>query len=157
MSNIIQVVGFKNAGKTTLIEYFIKRFIEEEWKVAAIKHDVHGFLMDKSGTDTWKMQQAGADVTAITSPMKTAVLYQNPLSLQELLQHVKDVDVVLVEGFKSENYPKMVLVQQNEIDELEKLQNVFCSVNTESIYKQEMKEKLFNELLHYLIERREEG
>lgn len=157
MSNIIQVVGFKNAGKTTLIEYFIKRFIEEEWKVAAIKHDVHGFHMDKSGTDTWKMQQAGADVTAITSPMKTAVLYQNPLSLQELLQHVKDVDVVLVEGFKSENYPKMVLVQQNEIDELEKLQNVFCSVNTESIYKQEMKEKLFNELLHYLIERREEG
>ncbi|GGG21197.1 molybdopterin-guanine dinucleotide biosynthesis protein B [Paenibacillus abyssi] len=109
---ILQIAGYKNTGKTTLLCRLIERFKADGCTVAVIKHDGHDFQMDHPGTDTWKHQAAGADTVAITSPHRTAMLLHRPLSLQELLLQMNDYDVVLVEGFKSENYPKVIMIKE---------------------------------------------
>jgi len=111
---IVQVVGYKNTGKTTLVCSLIERFKADGHTVATIKHDVHDFRMDHPGTDTWKQQQAGADMTAISSPYRAAWLSAAPLSLDELIVRMAGADIILVEGFKEASYPKLVLLKQPE-------------------------------------------
>jgi len=111
---IVQVVGYKNTGKTTLVCKLVERFKADGLAVATIKHDAHDFQMDHPGTDTWKQQQAGADMTAISSPYRTAWLSASPLPLDELIARMAGADVILIEGFKDAPYPKLVLLKQPE-------------------------------------------
>ena len=72
---VISIVGGKsNSGKTTLLEKLIREAKRRGWRVATLKHDGHGFEMDQPGKDTWRHAQAGADVVAISSPHKVAIL-----------------------------------------------------------------------------------
>ncbi len=71
---VISFVAKSGAGKTTLLEKLIKRLKEHGIRLAVIKHDAHQFDMDKPGKDTWRLTQAGADITAISSPAKVAVI-----------------------------------------------------------------------------------
>ncbi|MDF2834525.1 MAG: molybdopterin-guanine dinucleotide biosynthesis protein B-like protein, partial [Paenibacillus sp.] len=57
---VIQVVGYKNTGKTTIVCQLTSLLKEAGYKVGTIKHDAHEFRMDHPGTDTWKHQQSGA-------------------------------------------------------------------------------------------------
>jgi len=112
---VIQVVGHKNTGKTTLVCRLTELLKQRNYKVGTVKSDAHDFTMDEPGTDTWRHQQAGADITAISSSRRSAILSNKPSSLAELLVHMQHVDIVLVEGFKRENHPKLVLVRE-EVD-----------------------------------------
>lgn len=111
---IVQIVGFKNTGKTTLISKLIPIMNDLNYKAAVIKHDVHGFDSDVAGTDTYKLRQAGAVATAITSPWRTAIIEERETSLQSLIAYFHAYDLVIVEGFKQEDYPKLVLVTSAE-------------------------------------------
>jgi molybdopterin-guanine dinucleotide biosynthesis adapter protein len=111
---IFQVVGYKNTGKTTLVCKLIERFKADGRTVATIKHDAHDFEMDRPGTDTWQHQQAGADMTAISSPRRTAWLSRSPLTLEEMIERMDGADIILIEGFKNAAYPKLVLLKQPE-------------------------------------------
>lgn len=107
---VISIVGKSGAGKTTLLEKVIRRLKEDGIKVAAIKHDAHRFEMDKPGKDTWRMAQAGADVVVISSPEKLAMIAKvnEEKSLDELVAMLPDdVDVVLTEGYKRSDKPKI--------------------------------------------------
>lgn len=115
---VIQIVGYKNTGKTTLVCRLIELLKREGYKVGTVKSDGHDFQMDTPGTDTWRHQTAGADVTAITSPRRSAILHNEAASLDQLLSHMHHVDFVLVEGFKHERYPKLVLVRTDTDAEL---------------------------------------
>jgi len=108
---ILQIVGYKNSGKTTLLTALIRKFRAEGRSVAAIKHDAHGFEFDRPGTDTRRMAEAGADLVAITSPSRTAWTRSRPASLDELIALASGTDVVLVEGFKDAPHPKLVLLR----------------------------------------------
>jgi len=118
---VIQIVGYKNAGKTTLLEQLIRNLSEAGYKVGTVKHDAHQFEVDHEGTDTWRHRRAGAAITAIASATRTAIMAETGSSLDEILQHMQGVDIVLVEGFKQERYPKIVMVRAEEDAELVRL------------------------------------
>ena len=107
---VISIVGGKsNSGKTTLLEKIIREAKHRNSKVATLKHDVHGFEMDQPGKDTWRHAQAGADVVAISSPQKIAILEKvvDDQPLDEVLARIRDVDVIFTEGYKHGNKPKI--------------------------------------------------
>lgn len=118
---VCQIVGYKNSGKTSLVCALIPLLKQGGKRVAVIKHDGHEYDMDHPGTDTWKQRQAGAMAVAITSPARTSVIEERGCSLSELIKGFSGYDYVLVEGFKQEAYPKIVLVRRPE--DLELLQN----------------------------------
>ena len=107
---VISIVGGKsNSGKTTLLEKIIREAKRRGWRVATLKHDVHGFEMDQPGKDTWRHAQAGADVVAISSPQKIAILEKvaEEQALDDVLARIKGVDVIFTEGYKHGNKPKI--------------------------------------------------
>ncbi|WP_134704093.1 molybdopterin-guanine dinucleotide biosynthesis protein B [Ammoniphilus sp. YIM 78166] len=108
---VIQVVGFKNSGKTTTSCEMIRRFSQMGWKVGSVKHDAHHFEVDYPGKDTWLHREAGAEVVAITSQHKTAIMEQRTTTLTSLLERMTGIDIVIVEGYKFEHYPKVVLLR----------------------------------------------
>ncbi|WP_082210227.1 molybdopterin-guanine dinucleotide biosynthesis protein B [Paenibacillus durus] len=112
---VCQVVGYKNSGKTTLICELIPLLKAKGCSVAVIKHDVHGFETDRPGTDTWKQREAGAGAVAITGKDQSFIYESRSRELAELIQAFMHYDYVLVEGFKEEPYPKIVLLR-NEAD-----------------------------------------
>lgn len=107
---VISIVGGKsNSGKTTLLVKIIREAKRRGWRVATLKHDVHGFEMDQPGKDTWRHAQAGADIVAISSPQKIAILEKvtEDQPLDEVLARIQGVDVIFTEGYKQANKPKI--------------------------------------------------
>jgi molybdopterin-guanine dinucleotide biosynthesis protein B len=115
---IIQIVGYKNSGKTHLICRLVRELTALGYRVGTVKHDAHDFEIDREGRDTWQHQAAGAHYVAITSPVKTALIERQPVSLESLIARMSDADIILVEGFKSADYPKIVLLRSEEDTEL---------------------------------------
>lgn len=109
---IIQIVGYKNSGKTTLICSLIGKLREQGYRVGVVKHDAHDFEIDHEGRDTWQHYEAGADAVAITSGGKSALIWRSERSPEELAASMPEVDVVLAEGFKSAPHPKIVLLRE---------------------------------------------
>ncbi|MFF2889093.1 molybdopterin-guanine dinucleotide biosynthesis protein B [Paenibacillus sp. NPDC057967] len=110
---IVQLVGYKNTGKTTLVCRLTERYKSKGHRVGTIKHDAHDFQIDTPGTDTWQHQAAGADITAITSASRTAILKSSGTELAALIAAMaQDVDIILIEGFKTAPYPKIVCARE---------------------------------------------
>jgi molybdopterin-guanine dinucleotide biosynthesis protein B len=110
MIPIISIVGRSNAGKTTLIEKLIPELIRRGYRVATIKHDVHGFAVDHEGKDSWRHKKAGAHTAVISSPWKVAVIEdaEKDHTLAELRdRYIRDVDIILSEGYKGNPHPKI--------------------------------------------------
>ncbi|MNL59050.1 Molybdopterin-guanine dinucleotide biosynthesis adapter protein [compost metagenome] len=70
--------------------------------------------MDKEGTDTYQHRAAGAAAVAITSPDRTAILEEKGTLLSDLIVRLAEYDLILVEGFKYEKYPKLVILRERE-------------------------------------------
>lgn len=106
---IVSVVGKSDSGKTTLICGLLPELKRRGYRVATIKHDVHGFEIDKPGKDTWKHSQAGADIVIISSPAKIAILEKvsEELTLDEVIAKISGVDIIISEGYKRNNKPKI--------------------------------------------------
>ncbi len=110
MIPIVSVVGKSDSGKTTLIEKIIPELTKRGYRVATVKHDVHGFDIDREGKDSWRHKKAGARMTIISSPHKVAVIEdaEKDHTLAELRdKYVHDVDIILTEGFKGNPHPKI--------------------------------------------------
>lgn len=111
---VIQVIGHKDSGKTTLICRLVHRMTKEGFRVGTIKHDAHRFEIDHEGKDTWRHRMAGAKAVAITSQEQTAVIRQQHTPLDELITNMRDLDLIVIEGFKAASYPKIVLVRTSD-------------------------------------------
>jgi len=113
---VVQIVGYKKSGKTTLACRLIERFAADGWAVGALKHDAHDFEPDVAGTDSHRLRLAGARAAAIASPRRTAWFEERGAELGELLSRMRaqGLDLVVVEGWKREPYPKLALVQKEE-------------------------------------------
>jgi len=105
------VVGWKNAGKTTLTARLIGEFAARGFKVAAIKHSHHGFDVDQPGRDSYKFREAGAREVAIVSARRVAIMHElrdeEEPGLAEIAARLKGSDLLLVEGFKKNDHPKI--------------------------------------------------
>jgi molybdopterin-guanine dinucleotide biosynthesis protein B len=116
---IVCIVGKSNVGKTTLVVKIIKELRKRNYKVSTIKHDVHGFDIDKPGKDTFKHAQAGADSVMISSPNKIAMIkkVEEELSLDKLIQLNNDSDIIIAEGFKTSDKPKIEVIRSEKYTE----------------------------------------
>jgi len=105
------VAGFKNSGKTTLTSAIVKELTARGFKVSTIKHAHHGFDLDQKGRDSFVHRQAGAHEVAIVSGSRWAILHElrghDEPSFTEMLARLSPCDIVIVEGFKREAYPKI--------------------------------------------------
>ena len=121
MSPIVSVVGKSGVGKTTFLEKLVRELKSKGYRVAIIKHDTHGFEIDHPGKDSWRMAQAGSDVVVISSADKMAMIKKTnqELSLDQLEAHVMGgVDIILTEGYKSADKPKIEISRAEVSDEL---------------------------------------
>lgn len=109
MVPVISFVGRSGCGKTTYLEKLITEMKRRGHKLAIIKHDVHGFEMDRPGKDTWRHAQAGADVVCISSPAKMAIIakVEQELTLAEVAGRIQGVDVIFTEGYKREGWNRV--------------------------------------------------
>lgn len=132
MIPVISIIGRSNSGKTTVIVKVIKELKQRGYRVGTVKHDVHGFNIDVPGKDSWKHAQAGADAVMIASSNRIALIETTPgeKPINELVTYFKNVDVVITEGFKKENTPKIEVFRSKLYDEpvLKKGDNVLAYV-----------------------------
>ena len=110
-------VGTSNSGKTTLITKLIAIFQRRGLRVGAIKHHQHDFTIDKENKDSWRLTQAGAEMTVITAPTQTALIRKTNHQLEPemiISTYFTELDLVLVEGFKESNLPKIEVCRSRE-------------------------------------------
>ncbi|MDO5859292.1 molybdopterin-guanine dinucleotide biosynthesis protein B [Methanobrevibacter sp.] len=107
---IASIVGKKNTGKTSLTVKVISELTKRGYNVASIKHSHHSIEMDKENTDTWKHKQAGANlVVGVGSTTFFNARKEHDLNrILYLLKHFDNFDYVIIEGYKSYNYPKII-------------------------------------------------
>lgn len=110
MIPILSIVGKSNSGKTTLLEKLITELTGRGWRVATIKHNKHGFNIDHEGKDSYRHKKAGALTTVVSSPHQLAVVQDvdHDHSFEEIRdKFISGVDIILTEGFKINDYPKI--------------------------------------------------
>lgn len=109
---IISIVAWSGTGKTTFLEKLIPVLKNKGLRVGVIKHDAHRFEIDKEGKDSWRLTQAGADVTALISPDRAVIMENRAVELEHLIAEISDVDLLLTEGYKFGNWPKILLYRK---------------------------------------------
>lgn len=121
MIPIISIVGKSDSGKTTFIEKLVPELVRRGYRIATVKHDVHGFEVDREGKDSWRHKQAGAHTTVISSQQKVALIrdVEKDLTLAELREKlIQDVDLILSEGYKKDVQPKIEIFRTEKHKEL---------------------------------------
>ena len=105
------VVGWKNAGKTGLMERLVEEITERGFSVSTVKHAHHSFDVDHPGKDSYRHRVAGAREVLLASRNRFALMHElageEEPTLTELLAKLAPVDLVLVEGYKRDKHPKI--------------------------------------------------
>ncbi len=112
---ILSIVGKSDSGKTTLIEKLVPELTRRGYRIATVKHDVHGFEVDREGKDSWRHKQAGAHSVVISSPTKAALIrdVEKDMTLEEIREKlIRDVDLILSEGYKKDVQPKVEIFRK---------------------------------------------
>lgn len=110
MPAIVSIIGNSQSGKTTLIEKLIGELKSRGYRVATIKHAPHATTFEEPGKDSWRHIQAGSEATAIRSQDKVVLI--KPVAPDAGLDEIarllgEDCDIILAEGFKQGNAPKI--------------------------------------------------
>ena len=105
------VVGWKNAGKTGLMERLVAEFTRRGLRVSTVKHAHHSFDVDHPGKDSYRHRAAGAGEVLLVSAQRVAIMQElrgaDEPPLSALLDRLQPADLVLVEGFKRDDHPKI--------------------------------------------------
>src|SRR4051794_20707905 len=108
---IVGLAGWSGAGKTTLLAAVIPAIRGRGLTVSTIKHAHHAFDVDTPGKDSYVHRQSGATEVLVSSRHRFALMHElrgapEP-RLEDLIARLSPVDLVLVEGFKSDPHPKL--------------------------------------------------
>lgn len=111
LANVVGVVGWKNAGKTTLVARLVAELTARGLAVSTIKRAHHSVDVDREGTDSYRHREAGAREVLLASGRRWALMHElggeaEP-PLADLVARLSPADIVLVEGFKRERHAKI--------------------------------------------------
>lgn len=112
---VFGITGWKNSGKTTLVGNLVKELTTRGYRVSTVKHAHRDFDIDREGSDSFVHRQAGATQVLLSSSRRWALMNENPdeagLELDALLAHLDPVDLIIVEGFKMGDQPKIQVIR----------------------------------------------
>jgi len=112
------VIGWKNAGKTSLMERLVAEVRARGFTVSTVKHTHHRFDLDRPGKDSFRHRAAGAREVLLASHTRWALLHElgdeTEPPLAEVLAKLAPVDLVLVEGYKRDTHPKVEVFREGE-------------------------------------------
>ena len=114
---VFGISGWKNSGKTTLTSALIRELSARGYRVSSVKHAHHNVDVDQQGTDSYKHRAAGASEVMLATSKRFALMHEiaeeeGEFELGELLEKMSEVDLILVEGFKSSDIPKIQTIRQ---------------------------------------------
>ncbi len=108
---VFGITGHSGMGKTTLLERLIPELQQRGLRVSLIKHSHKNIDIDHPGKDSYRLREAGCQEVLLMGNRRWALMHelteQTEPSLAYLLSRLHDCDLVLIEGFKSENFPKL--------------------------------------------------
>lgn len=118
MTPIISFVGYHNSGKTTLILSIIKKIMNRGVSVGVIKHDPKGkAIIDEGTKDSARFYKAGVDKVAIISANFAAIKIRGDQRLERVAELIENVDMIIAEGFKSNNLIPKIWVEKDDNEE----------------------------------------
>ncbi|GAB3789938.1 molybdopterin-guanine dinucleotide biosynthesis protein B [Virgibacillus kimchii] len=132
--SICQIVGYKNTGKTAVMEKLIRYFTAMNKQTATLKHHGHGGEPKKvKGTDSYRHLQAGAQISAVQgeNQLQLTVADTSDYTLDELLSlyAFMPIDILLLEGFKQAGFPKIIIIKNEEDLALLKLSHIMAVIS----------------------------
>ncbi len=144
---IFGISGYKNSGKTYLMEKVIQGLTKKGWKVVSVKHDGHDFEADREGTDSFRHYHAGAFASIVYSSEKIQVVKNKKnIRLQEIISFFQEADIILIEGGKNLDYPKYICAYPEKLPD----ENKIIDMIEQLIFKERKKtmniEKLMEEI-----------
>jgi len=111
MNKVIGVAGFKNAGKTTLVEKLVTELTRRGHRISTVKHAHHSFDIDHEGRDSFRHRKAGAAEVAVVSRHRWAIIHESreetEPTLEQILAKLAPCDLVIVEGYKRDSHDKI--------------------------------------------------
>lgn len=136
MVPIISIVGQSKSGKTTLLEKLITELKSRGYRVATIKHTPNGMTFDEPGKDSWRHIQAGSEATILSSPDRLVMI--KPLASRATLDEIArlfgdDCDIVLTEGFKQDDAPKIEVHRREAGPTLKTVKKLFAIATDEPL------------------------
>ena len=112
---IFGLIGWKNSGKTYFAQQIIQQLFSQNFRVASIKHAHHNFDIDQPNTDSFLHRQSGSQQVIISSSTRWAKMVElndaPEKKLEDLIGELDKPDIVIVEGFKNENHPKIEIIK----------------------------------------------
>ncbi len=136
MPPIVSIIGKSSSGKTTLIEKLLQELKSRGYKVATIKHTSQNLTFDEPGKDSWRHIQAGSESTIISSPDKLVLI--KPIKKEPSLEQIarlagEDYDLILTEGFREGNMPKIEVHRQEAGPPFAPTKKLFAIVSDEPL------------------------
>ena len=108
---VFGVAGFKNAGKTTLVEKLVRELTRRGYRIATVKHAHHSFDIDHEGRDSFRHRKAGASEVAVISGQRWAIIHElrgeDEPTFAQILAKLEPCDLVIVEGYKHGTHEKI--------------------------------------------------
>ena len=158
---VFGVVGLKNSGKTFFTQQIISALSSKNLRVASIKHAHHDFDIDYPETDSYLHRQAGSQQVIISSSKRWAKIYELKNSpekkLKELIKELKNPNVVIVEGYKNENYPKIEIIK-DPLDTssfmFKTIKNIVALISDiyiNSFSNEQFKKNQINEIVEFIL------
>jgi molybdopterin-guanine dinucleotide biosynthesis protein B len=136
MTKILNIVGRSRSGKTTLIEKIISELKLRGYSIATIKNTFHKINLDSQGKDTWRHIQAGSLATALNSPDSIMIIKKvnEQDHINEILKfYDNDYDIIIIEGYKQSDFPKIEVHRKEKGLPLENIKNIIAIVTDEKL------------------------
>ena len=112
---VLSFTAKSGTGKTTYLEKLLPLLKQEHLRIAMIKHDAHGFEIDKPGKDSYRLTRAGADHMILTSNDTTAIILTHkgqPQEIRSIIRRIENVDFIITEGYKLADLDKIILLRK---------------------------------------------
>ena len=114
---VFGIIGWKNSGKTFFGQQIIQQLSSQNLRVASIKHAHHNFDIDQPNTDSFLHRQSGSQQVIISSSKRWAKMVElkdaPEKKLEDLICELDRPDIVIVEGYKNENHPKIEIIHNS--------------------------------------------